>query len=522
MKPDRIQVIKAVAASPLCWITAGFFLWLSWICADDWNNNPNYSYGWIITVISIFFLYRRLIETPFERPNVIKYATPVSRALWLAPVTILILELVRMTPIHWRPITWSIFFTGAGVLLGMVYLALGKKGLKALFFPVFFLSLAIPWPSFIEITIIREFSFLLAAIAGEVLLLLGTYAEVQGKVIELSNGSVGVDEACSGLRSLQAALMVGFALGEWFRFPLRWRVFFVVISVLVGFAINIVRTITLSLLVAKGGSAAFDQWHDTVGLISMIGLTLTIAGLGSWITKHLTLALPPQNQQSLWHEHSRWIPKSNFSIALTAASLVAFCIPYFWYHWNEASTSADSPFLGTSSWNEDIRILEPADNISEVLRHDSGGYLKLPPPSGSEIVSYHFFWKPSAHNGKVLFHRPDVCMPGGGWIQNGPAEIITGKLNGRPTTVHKFDFSRGNIRSSLYWFCWIDELPVHFSGRPFSNVQLAFIPEFIRIGKRAFSVELMGVMTQPHLAEKYTIHQVLAIHGKLDFEQDNP
>ena len=44
--------------------------------------------------------------------------------------------------------------------------------------------------------------------------LLGITAVQRGNVIELQTGSVGFDEPCSGIRSLQAVLMLALFLGR--------------------------------------------------------------------------------------------------------------------------------------------------------------------------------------------------------------------------------------------------------------------------------------------------------------------
>ena len=53
-----------------------------------------------------------------------------------------------------------------------------------------------------------------ARVAAETAMLLGTPAHVEGNLIRVSNGLVGVNEACSGIRSLQTSLMIGLLFGE--------------------------------------------------------------------------------------------------------------------------------------------------------------------------------------------------------------------------------------------------------------------------------------------------------------------
>ncbi|MEO0454668.1 MAG: exosortase/archaeosortase family protein [Verrucomicrobiota bacterium] len=197
------------------WLAGGLLFWLAWSCADDWTNDPNYSHGWIILPLFVFFLFQRAkhfldVEITYKKPGWISW-------VWLLPILILTVELVRLTPFYWRPVFWVIYFMLAAYSLTLLWPSQGKTAIRVLGFPLLFLATALPWPTAFELETTRVFSFFIADLVGEVLLLSGIYTEVQGRVIFLEGTSIGVDEACSGLRSLQSSLMVGLAVGEWFR-----------------------------------------------------------------------------------------------------------------------------------------------------------------------------------------------------------------------------------------------------------------------------------------------------------------
>ena len=69
----------------------------------------------------------------------------------------------------------------------------------------------------------------------EVLLLLGRDAELEGHLIRLATCTIGVDEACSGIRGLQSSVVVGFFLGHYFRFQILSRVVLVIMGILCAF-----------------------------------------------------------------------------------------------------------------------------------------------------------------------------------------------------------------------------------------------------------------------------------------------
>ena len=83
------------------------------------------------------------------------------------------------------------------------------------------------------------------AITIQILNVIGTLAVQHGNVIELSTGPVGIDDACTGVRSLQATFMVALFLGAFYRLtPLR-RILLVVAGLLLAFVCNIGRTFLL-------------------------------------------------------------------------------------------------------------------------------------------------------------------------------------------------------------------------------------------------------------------------------------
>ena len=67
-----------------------------------------------------------------------------------------------------------------------------------------------------------------------------------GNTIEISAGVVGIDEACSGIRSFQATLMISLFLGELYRLsPLR-RTILCLSGFAMSFLFNLGRTLLLT------------------------------------------------------------------------------------------------------------------------------------------------------------------------------------------------------------------------------------------------------------------------------------
>ena len=107
--------------------------------------------------------------------------------------------------------------------------------------------------------------------------LLGYSIEQQGNVLVLPKGSVGVADACSGIRSLTACLFAGSFLGSVF-FDRMWKkVFLVVASMGFAFVMNLGRSLFLTgWAYAYGSDAITGTVHDAAGYAV---LALTCAGL---------------------------------------------------------------------------------------------------------------------------------------------------------------------------------------------------------------------------------------------------
>jgi len=123
---------------------------------------------------------------------------------------------------------------------------------------------------------------LVARFNVELLNLIGIPAQQIGSLIHLPNGTVGIDEACSGVRSLQSTIMAAIFIGyvSLKRNSLRLVLFGAgVILAIVG---NIGRSLYLSLMAHWRGMDAIERVHDAAGW-SVLAFTAAGVILLSWI-----------------------------------------------------------------------------------------------------------------------------------------------------------------------------------------------------------------------------------------------
>lgn len=203
---EGLWLVLAFAA--LFFLYRDVFAWLSGV----WANNADYSHGFLVPVFAAYILWSNrgsLLPNPIGEPTRQGIAGTDS-GLLIGGGLIGLGLLMRVVGIYVR------FQTLEGIslipfVLGIITILFGRRAAIWGAPAVFFLLFMIPLPSFLS----GQLSGLLQTVATKVstfaFQLLGIPAYAEGNVISLSNGQIGVAEACSGLRMLYAffALTVG-------------------------------------------------------------------------------------------------------------------------------------------------------------------------------------------------------------------------------------------------------------------------------------------------------------------------
>ena len=152
-------------------------------------------------------------------------------------------------------------------------------------FPLLFFLVAVPWPTIIEGPLVQGLTRANAAITIELLGFFGVPAMQHGNVIEIATGVVGIDEACSGIRSFQATLMISLFFGELYRLGVLRRVLFVVAGFLMSFVFNIGRTSLLTWVASRKGIDAISTWHDPAGVTILVACFMGLWLLGQLLKR---------------------------------------------------------------------------------------------------------------------------------------------------------------------------------------------------------------------------------------------
>jgi exosortase/archaeosortase family protein len=353
--------------------------------------------------------------------------------------------------------------------------------------------LGIPWPTFVENAIAFPLMQLVTQWSVGIVHLLGYPATAAGTTITLPNCTVGVEEACSGLRSLQTALMVGVAGGELARLAGWGRALLLVFGFFMALAGNQVRVLMLVMAGIRGGNAAVESIHDLAG--NMV-LVILLAGVGAaaWSLSRLQRApraagVAASQDFAVGHESGR--PHFAGWFALAAAS-GALLFAHGWFLVRGSLAAPPSPPMLAPSAESGFAVDEdvPAA-ILGILQPDRYSYIRQPSGDGGKrAIGYHFYWKPRKGNANQLYHRPDRCMPGAGWRLDGEVTRETFRLGGREFTFNVFPFRSPGGEALMLWGSFLNGEPVEIDFNTDVYLPTANLAQFIRTGTRLYSFEV--------------------------------
>jgi exosortase len=162
----------------------------------------------------------------------------------------------------------------------------GQKGARHFAFAFAFFFLALPIPSAVQGQLVASLQSLVVTLDVEVLKLMGIPARQMGSLIQLANGSVGINEACSGIRSLQAATMMSLFVA-WLKLTHRGlQITLVALGILWAVFGNFLRSLFLSCVANAKGTEAVNSYHDAAGWYIM-AFTFAGVALSAWLLRKL-------------------------------------------------------------------------------------------------------------------------------------------------------------------------------------------------------------------------------------------
>jgi len=145
---------------------------------------------------------------------------------------------------------------------------------KLFIFPCFIWLISAPLFGAVESFISLKLLAIVAQITCFVMNFLGFSVELKGNVIEFPTGSVGVADACSGIRSLTACIFAGSFLAAAMLDKFWKKIALIALSMVFAFFCNLLRALFLSFWAYENGSESIGgEVHDIAGY-AVLGLTV--------------------------------------------------------------------------------------------------------------------------------------------------------------------------------------------------------------------------------------------------------
>ena len=292
--------IIAPAARVQIAIVAAVFVLAYWgpirnLLVSRWISDGNWSHGWLIPPLSLYFLGTQRDE----------FAVATPRRSYLGAL-VLALSLTVYFLGAWRfRMGYPQAVSMIGAIAGITLLLGGWSVLRTAWFSIAFLWFAIPLPQ----RIYYDLTFPLRKIATTVSAALmplfapGLHTDAQSVVIDytwpgVSQGTLNVEEACSGMRLMMAFVVLGVAMA--FLFVRSWwqRAIMVASCIPIAVFCNTIRVTVTGLLHVHGRpDLSRGTPHQLLGILTL-GVAMGLFSLLGYILSHLMVEEPEPEDPS--------------------------------------------------------------------------------------------------------------------------------------------------------------------------------------------------------------------------------
>lgn len=451
-------------------VALGAYLW------PQWSHNPDLSHGLFMPVVFLLLLWEARTHAPRRHP-------PASAAVLfgVAVLAVASLGFLTMAGMFAVSLGWSqslvAFVLTAALLAALLagFLAVSVDPLRWLpltwvvFCAAFLWLLTAPIPPG---TYTRLTLGLQSWVTGHVLTalhILGVAARQRGNLIDLAGTTVGIEEACSGIRSLLACVYAGFFFSAILvRRP--WaRAVLVVLAPVLAIFMNFVRSLTLTLL-ANDGVDINGFWHDATGY-AILGVTaVLLAGLALLLDHRRRAPRPPAPRRPA-RASSRPVLLASQAVLTACLTIGGAITLFFVVHTRPLRPGGPPPpdlaaILPSTSpgW----RVVSTRDlyRFSDTLHTNDlvqRTYLKGTGDDFTQVTVYLAYWKPGqASVSAVSVHTPDACWPGVGWRPvPTPVRRFAPFVGGQklPVAEHRLFTSEGYPQNVWFWHLY-DGKPV--------------------------------------------------------------
>ena len=421
----------------------------------EWSINPQYTYGWTMPFLALYLFAERWKHRPRTGP--LRLAAWLGVFVVLLAVSLLPLRLIEEASPDWRLVNWAMAGSAAAISLCAIYFAGGSPWLLHFAVPVLFVLIAVPWPVPLEKILIQGLMRTVARICVEALNFLAIPAVQHGNVIEISTGKVGVEEACSGVRSLQTTLMASLFLGELFRFTAIRRLSLLAGGLFLAFLCNLGRSFYLVWISVHEGTGSAFEAHDSVGRTVLIVSLAGLAGLCALLRPRGGGDEPEETNRDAAPWQPRFAPRSVL-IAAACWLLLVEIGTELWYRSHEVGRSFSAWSVRWPEREPGFREIPLTEGVRAMLRYDEGKSAVWNPADGTQMAMIFLRWKPGRASMQLArSHGPDVCLAANGAVLHTDLGVKTMRVAGFDLPMHSYIFAVRDAPLYVFYCLWEDQ-----------------------------------------------------------------
>jgi exosortase len=229
----------------------------------QWRALTEYQFGWLVLLLTAYLLWERWPTIPADdRPASLWFC---SLLVLIGTPFVLVAELYKQAIANTPAASFSLSIGTAFYFAANALYLRGWKTLRHFLFPLLFFFLAVPLPGILWSPVVLALKEMIITLDVEALRLMGIPAVQQANVIRLPNCVVGIDEACSGVRSLQSSIMAGLFIGNLTFKRFGAQLIFLLAGIALALTGNFLRSLYLSITAHRHGIEALERMHDAAG-----------------------------------------------------------------------------------------------------------------------------------------------------------------------------------------------------------------------------------------------------------------
>jgi len=397
---------------PLCLVLLSFAIVIRMLLSD-WMIDPQYSYGFLVPLLAVGLLWRRLKDVPAPiYPSLLSLIGGDLVGLLSTGGLLLLIPFAEANP-DWRILGIVATFCALGVTFAVLLHLGGWPWVKHFGFPICFILIADPWTRNFEKEITSFLVSWNADAAIEILHWWGYEAARQGNLILLPVGVLGMEEACSGIQSLQGGLMVALFFGEYFRLKVVRRLLLLLVAVVGAMFGNMLRSSFLAFVASSRGLSEVHHWHDPAGLLVLLIAVASVACC-SFLWREKKTSTPTASDKR--GNFSKPLSLGNKSMAffgmLFLLLILSLAGSEYWFRSHELAMTSSVNWDLQARTQRGVFPVTVSTETSKLLFNPDGFSEKWVKKSGEHGQVFYFRWPTGriAVQSIVAMHNPLSCL----------------------------------------------------------------------------------------------------------------